>query len=544
MTITDAVQEAARRSITRYDSFARSVSQQQAPGALSLMFQTAKGPGVAALPIDPPVRWSRERDRVLQATLEQNDMWASAIARAITKQVARGWKVEDTGQSERRARKAQAILNSANKGNGWANFLGQHLMDFLTTDNGAFVEVVWSNPFIYRDTAGRLRPLGSVLTIQHLDSLRCTRLIDDDIVPYADYLLQLYPFLRREEVNSSLFPALYSDLAGRSHLLWRWQVFDVVDMPSARVEHRGTGLCAASRAYRSIFTTTGLERYISEKITGERVLEIHLVNGIGNKQMQEALEGAAAQQRARGMREFRGVVVIPATKMDANLSGYRIPIAEVPDGFSAEGERTEARLKFANAIGIPVRDLEPAPAGLNSGATALLEAERADGAGLSAWAAAISYALNQWVMPGPTEWRWQENTVRDERDAAEVAKTRASTRKVQIDSGEITAQQALQMAVDAGDAPQEFLPTDATPQDELENDEKPEEEREAAEPTQHTAGEADSPEQSAQEASDASRLLPPSQRKADDADDDDAELDAEFAAARSWAVEALREGRE
>jgi hypothetical protein len=540
--INAIAQQAAQRSVTRYDAFSRIPSYRDGP--ISVILPTARSNGVNELPIDLPQRWSRRRDMILASTTDHNDMWASAVGRAVTKQVARGWEVEDAGESERRVRQAQVVIQSANKGRGFAHFLGQHLQDFLLTDNGAFTEVVWSTPFVYRDTAGRLRPLGRVLSIQHLDSMRCTNLIDDDILPFAESICRRYPLLRPDEVNAQLFPVAYMDYAGRTHLLWRWQVFHLADMPSPRYEHRRTGLSSASRAYRTIHTSTGLERYIDEKITGERVLEIHLVNGINRTQFQEALEGAAEQQRARGLREFRGVVVVPATKMDANLSGYRIPIAEVPDGFDAATERTEARIKIANALGIPVRDLEPAPAGLNSGATALLEAERADGTGLAGWSVAFRNAINECVVSEYVTWRWQENTVRDKRAEAEVQQLRASTRDKQIKSGEITTDEARQLAVDAGDLPREFLPDDATPQDELSDDEKPEEETEQ-EPAGATGTDAASedtdPDGSTQEigAQPAFRL----NRKASDDDTISAEIDATFNDARAWAVEAVTKGR-
>jgi hypothetical protein len=462
-------------SVTRFDAVTRPTEEPAdvAGGAVSVWFPKSPGRLATNLPMDLPPRWSRVRDYALLAALEHNDMWASSVARAITRQVARGWDITDTAQREPRTRRAQALLLQANRGRGWAHYLGQQLGDFLSLDNGCFTEILWSTLAVRRGSKGQLLPVGRILGIQHLDSVRCTRLHDDDLTAYAPAIARrwgLFP----HEVTADLFPVLYTDMAGRGHLLFRWQVIDLVDMPSGRIEHRGTGLCAASRAYRTIHTTTGLERYIDEKVTGERVLEIHLVNGIQTAQMEQALSAAAEQQRARGLRQFRGVVVVPALKMDVGVGGYRIPIAEVPDGFSAREEREEARIKFANALGIPVRDLQPAPAGLNSGATALIEAERAEGAGLAAWAEAFAAALNQWVLPASTVFRWAENTVRDEKDRAEVLKLRAEARKVMVkDTGEISAAQALQLAADAGDVPMTFLPRDETPNATLADDEKP-----------------------------------------------------------------------
>lgn len=557
---TGAIQDAAAdRSVTRYDSYTRREEPEaNVPGGvLTFYFPQTYGRQVATLPIDLPPRWSRTGDYILASTVDHNDMWAEAVGKAISKKIAQGWQVKDNAKSEQRTKRYQQILLNANKGKGWGHFLGQHLLDYLTTNNGAFIEIIWSSPRARYAPDGSLKPIGRVLGIQHLDSARCTRLTDDDLYQYRAHVAFRYG-IDEVDVTAANFPVLYTDMRGRGHLLWRWQVIDLVDMPSGRIEHRGTGLCAAARAYHTIHKMAGLERYVAEKITGERVLEIHLVNGIQAEQMSEALESAAEQQRAKRYQKYRGVVVIPALAMNAPIGGYRIPIAEVPDGFTAKDEREEERIKYATALGIPVRDLQPAPAGLNSGATALIEAERAEGTGLAAWDKQFEHGLNQWVFPETTEFGWDEGSLRDEENKAKVSKLRADTRTVMITAGEISAKQALQMAADAGDVPEEFLAVDETPQDSLDDDDKaitPEERQEAAQDTDgdgtvrlseliggrraEKAGEpfeisnatkeagvgADAPDAGAQPAREAAALI-----------------DATYKQARAWAAEVLREG--
>ena len=61
--------------------------------------------------------------------------------------------------------------------------------------------------------------------------------------------------------------------------------------------------------------------------------------------------------------------------------------------------------------------------------------------------------------------------MRDQKAKAEVQKLRAETRKVQIDSGEISPVMARQLAVDSKDLPRELV-GDATTSGQLSDDEK------------------------------------------------------------------------
>jgi hypothetical protein len=473
--------ELAERSVTRNDIvYEQPAEAPSPPGILYFNFFASPSRTVEVLPIDLPPPWGRPRDYILASTIQHNTMWAAAVNWAITKMVASDWTVKDVAGSERRTGRARTTLLQANMGRGWAHYLSQNLADFLLTDNGCFTEIIWSTLRWRRDAKGRLLPVGQVIGIQHLDSLRCTRLDDNDLYPFRD-AIAAYWNIEPREVHAGNFPVIYLDLAGRPHLLWRWQVMDASDMTSPRTELRGTGTSAAARAYHAIFKDTALERYVSEKITGDTPKEIHLVSGIMSQQFEQANRAARDQRRSENRQVYPGVVVIPGIKPDAAVSGYRIPIAEIPDGFDPQQERDNTYIKYARALGLPTRDLAPAPAGLNSGQSAVVEAEQASGVGLAAWRKWFVHALNQWVLPASTQFEWTGDNLSDAKARAEIFKLRAEARKLMIEAGEITARQSLQMAVDSEDAPAEFLPEDGTPQDELRDDEKPIEDGERGE---------------------------------------------------------------
>lgn len=117
MSDTDLI----KRSITRSDY------EQGGMGSGVLQVLIAPTTGIAASPGLPPW-WSRERDIALSQTIDFENMWSSAVYKAITKKAARGWQVQDSTDSKRRTQQAQDLLHSAD-GAGWVSFLFRHLQD-------------------------------------------------------------------------------------------------------------------------------------------------------------------------------------------------------------------------------------------------------------------------------------------------------------------------------------------------------------------------------------------------------------------------------
>lgn len=387
-----------------------------------------------------PAGWSHTRDVVLTATLDMEDMWQSSCYKAITKTVARGFDIKDTNDSERRSRRYQQMLLRFD-GTRYVPGMSKVLQNFLLTDNGAFVEVVRAS-----------KASGSrILGLMHLDSFRCTRTDDPQR------------------------PVIYRDNNGYEHELRDHQVLTFVDMPSPQAGANSTGRCAATRAFRTIIKLAAVEIYFREKVTGDRNLAIHIVNGITTDQLQSSLATAQAEKERRGFVYYKGSVVIPAIKMDADLSVVTIPLAEIPDGFDVDQVLKDGYLRYANALGMPVQDIQPlAGQGLGTGTQTVILAEEAEGQGLAAFHQDWEHALNEFVLPESTTFHLTNtHDVRDQKATAEVALLRAQERAARIASGEISPQMARQLALDAGDLPREMLANDATAAGDIADDEKP-----------------------------------------------------------------------
>lgn len=393
-----------------------------------------------------PAWHSKQRDAVLTATLDLEDMWQSAVYKTITKRTARGWEVKDTEDSTVRVRRYQQMLLRFD-GTRYVPGMSKVLQDFLLTDNGAFVEVVR----VSKASGSR------ILGLMHLDSFRCTRTGDPAI------------------------PVIYRDGKGSEHELRDYQIIDFVDQPSPRSSANGVGRCAATRAFRTVITLSSIQIYFREKVTGDRNLAIHIVNGISPDQITDALTTASEDRKRKGYVMYKGSVVIPAIKADAPLSVVTIPLAEIPDGFDVDLERKDAYLRYANALGVPVQDIQPLSGqGLGTGTQTIILSEEAEGLGLAAFDRDFTHALNDFVFPETTTFVWTNpHDTRDQKAKAEVDKLRVDTAKAmrgdQNAPGPITPEQELNLLVDWNVVPREFLPADGdqTPGGALSDEEKP-----------------------------------------------------------------------
>jgi hypothetical protein len=385
------------------------------------------------LPPELPAYWSQSRDKVLRSTILHEDFWGGAIAIAITKMSSLAWEVDS--EIPLRSKRLQEILLNTN----WVKFIGMHLRDFLTTDNGSFVEVV-------RATSS---PVSKVMGIVHLDSARCTRTGDPEI------------------------PVIYTDRRGREHEMQAHQVFMLSDMPDPSELLFGVGLCAASRAYKSIYKLAVIDRYVGEKVSGRRPLAIHFVSSVGPKQLEED----AARQ---GILSYMGAIVVPL--MDASTAPQvaTVPLAELPDRFNRKEEFDIALLAYANSIGLDPQDLQPLTGQpLGTGAQSVVLDEKSKGKGLASWRQEFIHNVNEYLADELTTFMFIENDYRDKERKAAINKMVSDASAVRIGAGITNQGQELQVLVDLNELPKEFLPEDVTG-DTLTDTEKPEKEAEEA----------------------------------------------------------------
>lgn len=392
------------------------------------------------LPVRPPRYWSRERDRVLSATVHFESMWAGAVFTAISKMAALNLKFKGPSL---RARHLRELMLAADDGRGWTAFVEKHLRDYLLCDNGAFIEIV-------RATEGAA---SKIVGLVHLDSYRCIRTGNRDI------------------------PVLYEDKLGRLHELRDHQVIYLSDLPNPDERWHGIGMCAATRAYDVIYTTAALENYVGEKITGRRVLSLNFINSINMRQLEGAVSSAQQEQTNRGYVSFMGAVVVPQIDPEATPQVATIQLAGLPEGWTPEVERRKAYLAYAKAIGLDPQDVDPqllASRALGTGAQARVIDDKASGQGLASWPQQFFYLVNEYVSPNETTVAFSERDYRDQLQQEAVTTARVNNAVSMAQNGFILPEQGTQLLVDQEVLPPEFLPSDdVTDVEELSGDTKP-----------------------------------------------------------------------
>ena len=408
--------------------------------------------------------WSPRRDWQLVQTVEQESMWAAAVARTATKFAAHGYVVKDSQESQRKISASQALFKRANGGEGWVPFALKVIQDLLLPDNGVFIRIRRQGDTVQRirvkampageqasgfaDAHVILSPGGAKITgLYHLDSLRCTR------------------------TGNLAYPVRYGALDGSQHLL-RWdQVLVYADQPSPRAALFGVGRSAADRAYKTIQKLAAMEQLVYENLVGSGANKLALLQGISDQTLQGIL-ASGNEQKQKGLLYYLGTI-LGAIPSDTPISLVEVRLKELLQNFNPKEERDNAYLIYANAIGVPVQDIQPLSGqGLGTGTQTVVLQEAAQGIGLAAFVKWWEQTVSDRILPATTTLEFiDENDMRDQKAKAEVQKLRAETRKVQIDSGEISPVMARQLAVDSKDLPRELV-SDATTNGQLSDDEK------------------------------------------------------------------------
>lgn len=431
-------------SITTYEGSVKAgdvQALQQGGGGGSIFFlvgpQNQLAGGYVPPPYDLPHHIA-ERDLWLRRSVRLHVGWANAIGVASTKLMAMPWEVRSSIPA--RAKRARELLLYADGGAGWGVFIGKVVRDYLTTSNGAFIEIERATP----DIGSPIR------AIHHLDSLRCTR------------------------TGNPETPVVYKDLQGAEHELQWWQVAALSDLPEPDAAAMDVGYCAAQRSWRTIVKMAQMERYVWESVSGRTPTDIHFVGNVHFPDVQTAMEAANAKADAQQWAAYQGAVMVGSVAKDAPVSLVSVPLKKMPPNFEPEEERAATNLDYAASIGLDPQDLQPiSNQQLGAGAQSQVLADKSKVQGIAALIQSLSHLITQWVLDDKTTFAFGQLTLDDQRVEAEMRQLRVETRKLQIESGEISVEQARQMAADVGDIPIEFIAVDQTPATTLGDDDKP-----------------------------------------------------------------------
>lgn len=276
-------------------------------------------------------------------------------------------------------------------------------------------------------------------------------------------------------------PVIYQDRLGRYHLLKWYQVRHVPEMPAAQEGLYGTQYCALTRLFRAAQILKNISIYKYEKTGGRHQRAIHLVAGFSTKQIETALRTHNIFSDQLGMRKYAQPPIVGTADPNADLKHVVLELASLPDNYNEETTFKQYIAQIAMAFLTDYQEFAPLPGG-NLGTSTQSEVLHAKsrGKGSGLFRGLITKMLNFYVLPSIVTFDYREQDAEAEGLDAEIKERRANTRKTMVETGEITPEEARQLAVDAGDLPSEFLERDITPNVTVTDDERLQEPKEPA----------------------------------------------------------------
>ena len=391
---------------------------EETPRASTIILQLAS----IADDIEPWGRHVHQRDIQLRQFWPTESTLASAIYTIVSRNVSFNWEL--TGPP-RTVKSIQQMFHRANFGKGWLDFISKLSVDLFTQDNGAFIEII-------RATNSKN---AVPISFAHLDSGRC----------------------RRTGVRD--WPVIYTDRLGAEHKLAPWQVVAMSEFPSPMETMNGVQLCAVSRVLRVAQLLRDIAVYKREKVSGRNPQAIHLMGGINQKELQDALSDHGEYQVAQGYMRFIKPLLFASIDPTVSVSHVEIPLASLPDGFDEETTMRWYINSLAMGFGADYQDFAPLPGrSLGSGSQSLILHMKSRGKGPALFMKTLEHLFNfHNILPGNVTFAYKEQDLAEDMEQAELRKIRAETYKIYIETGAMTPEAVRQKMLDNGELTQEVF---------------------------------------------------------------------------------------
>lgn len=362
------------------------------------------------------------RDKMLRQLIAKESYFAGALFTTISRYAAFGWSLEGPPRTRTQIRRQ---LHGIEHGKGPIAFFSKLLLDSFTQDNGAFYEIVRQED----------KPTSPFVTMNVLDSARCYR-------------------TGKEEQ-----PVDYVDFYGNVHKMKWYQVQDIIDMPSSVEEARGAGYCALTRMLMCFQIMRDSEIFQSEKISGRRHHQIHIVNGISRDAISDAMKQHGALADMERLTHYIEPLVVATVDPTSSVSGFSIDMAGLPSSWDEETKLKWYIALIALSFGGDYQDYAPLPGG-NLGTAQQSEVLHLKSRGKGP-ALFMSTIEQQWnfhgILPGNVAFSFGEQDTQAEAAQADVNKRRAETLSILVLANIITASMARQILLDTGYLDPEIL---------------------------------------------------------------------------------------
>lgn len=281
-----------------------------------------------------PPWWSQARDRQLSRMWQGFDHLSTAVYNALAKITSIPLRVEPLDPNNAiHLDEAEMITHlldvTSDFGRTWHYTYNKFVLDLLTQDNGAFMEIIGDG-----SPDGPIQ--GRPMAVRHLDASRCIR------------------------TGHPMYPVFYMDSDGKRYKLHWTRVIASSQMPSPREEMNGVGFCAISRCINIAQTLADMVGYKLERLGSRPHNQILLGKGITGRQIMEALAQVENEASSRGLKNYAKTVAIGSESPEIGLE--RIDLTHM-EPFDESTSTNLGMFVIAAAFGMDAEELWPTSGG-------------------------------------------------------------------------------------------------------------------------------------------------------------------------------------
>ncbi len=375
---------------------------------------------------DCPPLGDDARDGYLRKIWKTEPIMSGAIYAFVSKLRALGWTLEG---GRNKVSQWTKILHEAEDGQGWNVFISKIVEDYLTTDDGSFIEL------------GKKHRNGSVEALFHIDSVRCQLL--------------------------GAGHAVYKDFEGNLHPLKPGDYAHFCSMPSPNEDMKGKGFCFVSRALKAAKLLLALHQYEAEKLENLPPEGIATITGLTPKQVEKAFELYKAKRQSRDQLTFPGILWLVGNPMAPGGAGQvkvdLVPFSNLPEQFDRQGLIETYAKTLAADLGTDVSEFwQPERGGFGpSKGEVTIQHQKAKGKGTGEVIVCLERLLNWYVLPEGVLFAFDAQDDEDDLRRAgiqkiEIANVKELAEPLSEEGGIITLQEAREILVSKQILPEDY----------------------------------------------------------------------------------------
>lgn len=373
--------------------------------------------------------WSELRDSNLRDFVKGSDPLSGTVNTLRDMMIAIPVHVRAKDQSiKAHVRQAnlltETLMNKTeSRGNtastGWGYGFGGFVQDYLEQDNGAVFAI-----------EGPGRPdkelIGLPTKLIHLDAGRCQR------------------------TGHREYPIIYNDINGKRYKLHFTRILSMSSMASSIQEMFGVGFCSVSRCINNVQVLMDIARYKQEKLGSRPRRALIVAEGAIQKEVDAiaAQLGASSEQMNNmGLTKYS---LVPVVGSKGPLS--ILDLASLPDGFDELQSTQLGIAAIALAFGVDMRQLAYAfgVAGQTK-ADAEVQHLKMQGKGPGAILREVERQFNAKVLPPHLYLEFDHQDDGQDKQQAEINRTRAEGRNIYLSAKVIDTRIARQQMVETGE---------------------------------------------------------------------------------------------